>query len=79
MGKRSRGVPENCVICGLEISREYENRRSEEAESGVGVGQHLEKWGNRLRGASDNRVIGSLEIPSVYEKEREESGLRLWT
>jgi len=53
--------------CGLEIPRVIDRlSESLEAESGIGGGQHLEKWGNRLRGASESRVICSLKIPRGY-------------
>ncbi|WP_300782597.1 hypothetical protein [uncultured Acetatifactor sp.] len=37
-----------------------------ETESGTGVGQHPEQWGNRLRGASESCVICGPEIPRGY-------------
>ena len=52
------------------------NRLSEfqEAESGIGAGQHLEKWGDCSDGVPESRVIYGLEIPRGYQKESEGSG-----
>jgi hypothetical protein len=50
------------------------NRLSEfqEAESGIGSGRHLKKWGNRPKGIPESRVIYGLEIPRGYNMKKED-------
>ena len=44
--------------------RNYRLSESQEAESGIGPGRHLEKWGNRFKGVPESRVICGLAHPA---------------
>ena len=53
--------------CRAEQTRNIGSRNFQEAESGIGVGRHLEKRGNGPKGVQESSVIGGLEIPRDYE------------